>query len=251
MVRLTIITVTLNSRASIEETITSVLAQSFKNIEHIFIDGGSSDGTQELLESYRDKVATIVSEPDNGIYDAMNKGIALATGDVIGILNADDVYATEDTLAQVATAFQDSQVDACYGDLTYVHPEKPDQIKRYWKAGSYEQHKLYSGWMPPHPTFFVRKACYKEYGVYRTDLGSSADYELMLRFLLCHNIRLAYLPEVLVRMRIGGASNASLANRLNAHLMDWRAWHVNNLHPRPWTLPFKPLRKINQWFFRN
>jgi glycosyltransferase len=250
-VRLTIITVTLNSRYSIEDTINSVLSQSFENIEHIFIDGGSGDGTLEILESYKDKVATVVSGPDNGIYDAMNKGILLATGDVIGILNADDVYATKDTLALVANAFLDPRIDACYGDLVYVCPKEPDQIKRDWKAGSYEERKLYFGWMPPHPTFFVRRTCYTKFGLYRTDLGSSADYELMLRYLLCHKIRLAYIPEVLVRMHTGGTSNASIGNRLNAHLMDWRAWQVNGLHPYPWTLPFKPLRKITQWLSRS
>lgn len=249
--KLSVITVCLNNRATIADTIGSVLSQSNTDLEYLIIDGGSNDGTLEIIEQYRQHVTNIVSEPDAGIYDAMNKGIALATGELIGILNADDVYASAEILAKVADVFKDKAVDACYGDLVYTDPQNSDQIRRFWKAGSYEQRKLYYGWMPPHPTFFVRRAHYTVCGTYRTDLGSAADYELMLRYLLCHNLKPAYLPEVLVKMRSGGTSNASLANRLDAHLMDRRAWQVNSLQPYPWTLVMKPLRKITQWFVRS
>lgn len=249
--KLSIITVCLNSRATIEDTILSVQAQTHREIEHIVIDGGSADGTLEILEKYRGRIALIVSESDNGIYDAMNKGIAVAGGEVIGILNADDLYATDGTLEKVCAVFSDSAIDACYGDLAYVHPHDLTRVIRFWKAGVFRRSRLFYGWMPPHPTFFVRKSCYADYGKYRTDLGSSADYELMLRFLLKHQVTPAYIPETLVRMRTGGASNASLKKRLQAHLMDWRSWQVNGLHPYPWTLPLKPLRKIHQWFCRD
>lgn len=251
MLSLTIITVTLNNRDSVGATICSVLSQSYGAVEYILIDGGSTDGTLEILDSYRDKVTTIISEPDNGIYDAMNKGLRLASGDVIGILNADDIYATNDMLARVASIFETSGVDACYGDLAYISAQDTDHFVRFWKAGDYTRRKLYYGWMPPHPTFFVRKSCYTDFGVYRTDMGSAADYELMLRYLLCHNINMVYIPDVLVKMRTGGTSNASLFNRLNAHLMDWRAWYINGLQPYPWTLPLKPLRKLHQWFAKD
>ena len=249
--KISIITGCYNSAATIEDTLRSVAEQSHRDVEHIIIDGGSTDGTLAVLEKHRSGIACLISEPDNSIYDAMNKGIFQATGEVIGILNADDFYADTKVLAEVATAFSNSAVDACYGDLVYVCKDDPERVVRYWRAGKMDLKRLYQGWMPPHPTFFIRKQCYTEYGAYRTDLGSSADYELMLRYLLKKRITLAYLPRVLVRMRIGGISNASLKKRLYAHLMDWRAWRINGLHPYPWTLPMKPLRKLHQWFARN
>jgi glycosyltransferase len=251
MVRLTVITVTLNNSDSIEETINSVLSQSYRNIEYIIIDGGSADGTLDILERYKDRIAVIVSGSDNGMYDAMNKGIALAGGDVVGILHADDIYAADDVLAQVAAIFQSDDTDACYGDLIYTHKQDTSRITRFWKAGAYSRSKLYAGWMPPHPTFFARRRCYTDYGVYRSDMGTSADYELMLRLLLRCHVTPVYLPRVLVKMRSGGASNASLCCRLLAHLGDWQAWLLNGLCPLPWTVPLKPLRKLPQWFAKD
>lgn len=249
--KVSIITVCLNNRTTIRATLDSVLSQSHSDLEYLIIDGGSHDGTLEIIEQYRQHSIKVISEPDTGIYDAMNKGIALATGEIVGILNADDIYADSTVLGRVADAFHNPVVDACYGDLVYIDSQDSSRIRRFWKSGPYQQHKLYYGWMPPHPTFFVRRTCYTNYGTYRTDLGTSADYELMVRYLLCHKLKPAYVPEVLVKMRIGGASNASFGNRLNAHLMDWRAWHVNGLRPLPWTLILKPLRKITQWIVRS
>lgn len=274
---ISIITAVYNGAATIADCLESVCRQSHA-AEHIIIDGGSTDGTLALLERYRPGVARLVSDPDNGIYDAMNKGIALATGDVIGILNADDFYADERVLARVAAVFADPEVEACYGDLVYLKENlrsvesgvatveseqqvaesdskvKPQNSKltlhRYWQAGSYRPRSFYWGWMPPHPTFFVRRRIYEKYGTFNLDLGSAADYELMLRLLLKHDITTAYIPEVLVKMRAGGVSNASLANRLKANLMDRLAWEVNGLKPYPWTLICKPLRKLPQYLFR-
>lgn len=245
--KLSIITSCLNSSSTIARTLQSVVEQSYPCIEHIVIDGGSTDGTLAVLDQYRSNIACLISEPDNGMYDAMNKGIALATGDIVGILNADDVYATEHVLAQIAETFTANHVQACYGDLTYRDLRNTSLIIRSWKAGAFARRKFYYGWMPPHPTFFVRRSCYTDHGYYRTDLGTSADYELMLRFLVCHSITPVYIPCQLVAMRAGGASNISLAYRLKAHMMDWRAWQVNSLCPYPWTLPLKPIRKIIQW----
>jgi len=200
----------------------------------------------------------------------MNKGLNIATGEIVGILNADDFYADEYVLDRVADLFVDPSVDACYGNLVYVKEQgkrsekrwtrlitqnsklktQNFQVVRYWKSGPFEANKFYSGWMPPHPTFFVRRTVYEKYGLFNLDLGSAADYELMLRFLLKHRINVAYIPEVLVKMRVGGVSNANLSNRLRANQMDRKAWEVNGLKPSPWTLWLKPRRKIPQWWQR-
>jgi len=195
----------------------------------------------------------IYSESDFGIYDAMNKGIKIASGEIIGILNADDFYASPDVIAKVVKVFENPEIDACYGNLLYVAETLSQYTSlfktiRYWKSGSFKPARFYWGWMPPHPTFFVRRRIYDKYGLFNLSLGSAADYELMLRFLLKHKIRTAYIPEILVKMRTGGASNANLNNRILANKMDRKAWDVNGLKPYPWTLLFKPLRKIPQWF---
>ncbi len=174
----------------------------------------------------------------------------MATGDVIGILNADDFYPSDDVLAKVSAVFSDPKVEACYGDLKYVDPVNVNKTVRYWKSGNYNQKKFYSGWMPPHPTFFVRRSIYEKYGAFNLDLGTAADYELMLRLLLKHGINAVYIPDVLVHMRTGGKSNLSLLNRLRANRMDRRAWSVNGLKPYLWTIPLKPLRKMSQWVMR-
>jgi len=248
--RISIITVSLNSAATIESTLESVGRQSFSPLEHILIDGGSTDGTLDIIERYRPGVTHVISQPDHGIYDAMNKGIAMATGDVIGILNADDFYVHEQVIAMVAAAFDDESIDVCYGDLEYVDSDDTDKVFRYWKSGTYQPDKFYLGWMPPHPTFFARRSLYETHGLFNLDLGSSADYELMLRFLLRYGAQAQYIPKVLVRMRTGGASNASLGNRFKANRMDRRAWRVNGLTPYPWTLFLKPLSKLGQFFIR-
>lgn len=246
--KLSIITVCLNSASTIEQTIQSVLLQCYSNIEYIVLDGGSSDGTQDIIGRYSDRLAVYRSEPDKGLYDAMNKGIALATGEVVGILNADDFYADSEVLHRVATAFNDLQVDACYGDLVYVKREAADKIVRYWKSQTYTDDLFYRGWMPPHPTFFVRRNVYEQLGGFKLEFGSGADYELMLRFLLRYGIKTSYIPALLVHMRCGGISGESFANRWRANRMDRKAWDINGLHPKPWTLLMKPLSKISQFF---
>lgn len=247
MPKISIITVCYNSEKTIEATIKSVAAQNYHNIEYIVIDGLSIDNTLDIVAKYSHITSEVVSEKDDGIYHAMNKGIALATGDIIGFLNADDIYADGQVLKRVAEVFQDAAIEACYGDLLYVKPDNRQKIVRTWRAGDFSIRKIYNGWMPPHPTFFVRWHCYLQNGGYRTDMGSSADYELMLRYILCCKIKLSYIPHTLVYMSTGGISNAKLWNRLHAHLMDWKAWRVNGLIPYPWTLPLKPLSKLLQW----
>jgi len=249
MPSISIVTVVFNGAATIRSCIGSVRAQSV-SAEHIVVDGGSTDGTLEVINGSQSAVASVIPGPDRGIYDAMNKGILAATGNVVGILNADDFYAHEEVLAKVGEVFSDEAVDSCYGDLVYVDASDTSRVFRSWRAGSYDVSRFYRGWMPPHPTFFVRRAVYEKHGLFNLSLGSSADYELMLRFLLRHRITTRYLPETLVKMRVGGTSNTSLANRLRANRMDRVAWRVNGLRPRPWTTLLKPLSKIPQYWRR-
>ena len=263
MHKISIITATYNVEQTIQTCLDS-LSQQTVPFEHIVIDGLSSDLTLEIVKN-QSADSRIISEKDNGLYDALNKGIQAASGDVVGILHADDFFASAQVLSRITEVFKDSSVDACYGDLVYVVEErgtwdagresqKQDnssfQIKRYWKSGRYDSRKFYWGWMPPHPTFFVRKSVYEKYGLFNLALGTAADYELMLRFLLKYQISCKYIPEVLVKMRVGGVSNASLGNRLRANRHDREAWQVNGLHPYLFTLWLKPIRKIPQYFLK-
>jgi len=249
MIKISIITVVRNGEKTIRDCIESVRSQRHK-AEHIIIDGDSIDGTLDIIKEYRAGIARVISEPDNGIYDAMNKGVRLATGEVVGFLNADDFYPEPEVLSKVAGVFEKSRVESCYGDLVYVSPANIDQVTRFWRSGEYAPERFYWGWMPPHPTFFARRSIFEKYGSFKLEFGSAADYELMLRFLLKQKISTAYLPEVLVNMRAGGLSNASLKNRVQANRMDRRAWTANGLKPYLFTLWMKPLRKIGQYFFR-
>lgn len=245
--KVSILTVVYNGAATIRHCIESVLGQDYPDIEYIIVDGNSKDGTQEIVQSYGDKIARFLSEPDAGIYDAMNKGIQLATGDVIGILNADDFYAYPSVISEVARVLASGDFDASYGDLEYIDANDATVVRRKWVSGAYKVGAFLNGWMPPHPTFFVRKEVYNTHGHFRLDLGSAADYELMLRFVHRENIKLVYLPKVLVKMRAGGVSNSTLKNRIAANRNDRMAWKINNIKPRFYTLWLKPLRKIVQF----
>ena len=247
--KISIITATFNSAATVTDTMRSIAEQDHTNTEHIIVDGGSSDDTVTIVRAFP-HVAKLVSEKDKGIYDAMNKGIHLATGDIIGILNSDDVYTHDKVLSKVNAAFEDESVDAVYGDLQYVDAENTGRVIRTWKAGKYRPRLFYYGWMPPHPTFFVRRKVYAQAGVFNISLRSSADYELMLRILLRNKVKPEYLPEILVRMRAGGQSNATLKNRMNANREDRMAWQLNGLKPYFFTLYLKPLRKISQFIIK-
>jgi len=249
MNEISIITATYNAAATIRDCLECIKEQTVA-VEHILVDGMSEDSTLSIIQEYNTPMTHVLSEPDNGIYDAMNKGLKLAGGEIIGILNADDFYPAKDTLNKVVKAFDNPQIDACYGDLLYVDGTNTDKIVRNWHSGSFNPGKFYWGWMPPHPTFFVRRSVYDRYGLFNTELGSAADYEIMLRFLVKHEIQAAYIPEVLVKMRTGGVSNASVKNRLTANKMDRKAWKVNGLKPYPWTLSMKPLRKVGQWIWK-
>jgi len=246
--KISIITVAYNAEKSIEDTIQSVLNQSYSNIEYIIIDGKSTDKTLDICNQYKNQITTIVSEKDKGIYDAMNKGVAIATGDIIGVLNADDFYIDNDVITNVANLFQSTNCDGLYANLVYVDGCDTNKVTRTWISGKYKPNAFLKGWMPPHPTFFVKKECYQKYGDYSLELKSAADYELMLRFIHKHKISLSYLNQITVKMRVGGVSNASLKNRINANKEDRKAWQMNGLKPGFFTLIRKPLSKIFQFF---
>lgn len=246
MPKISIITVCYNAADTISDCIESVLQQNVE-AEHIIIDGGSTDETIQITNKYRNKLARFISETDEGIYDAMNKGIKLATGDIIGILNADDYYANQHILEKVIDTLDAQNIEACYGDLIYVDKNNINKTVRYWRSEQHSKNSFFWGWMPPHPTFFVKRTIYERHGNFNLAMGTAADYEIMLRFLLKNNIRATYIPEVLVKMRTGGISNASLKKRIAANIMDRKAWSINQLTPYPWTLILKPIRKIDQW----
>jgi glycosyltransferase involved in cell wall biosynthesis len=245
---ISIITVAYNSSSTIKDTIDSVLNQSYPNIEYIIIDGNSTDNTPDIVKSYGNKIACFISEKDKGIYDAMNKGLQIATGDIIGILNSDDVYATTDVLEKVAGCFaSNNEAEICYGDLNYVQSKNLNVVTRIWKAGYSHAKSFHYGWMPPHPTIFVKKEVYQKVGLFNLQLKSASDYEMMLRMFVKHQCKAVYLPYLLVKMRAGGMSNASLKNRLKANREDGMAWKINGLKPYFFTTSVKPLRKISQF----
>lgn len=243
-----IITVVFNNKDFIEFSIKSVLGQTYNNIEYIIIDGGSTDGTIDIIKKYKNRIAKFISEPDKGIYDAMNKGIKMATGEIIGILNSDDFYANERVIEEVFNAISEKKADISWGDLVYVDQKNVDKIIRYWKSSEYKKDLFKRGWLPPHPTFFVKKWVYQKYGVFRLEFPISADYEIMLRFLERYKIKSCYVPKILVKMRIGGESNKSIINIAKANIECYKAWGVNNLKINFLRIFLKPLSKIPQYF---
>ena len=209
MLKVSIITVCHNSTSTIESTLQSVANQSYTNVEHVVIDGASTDDTVEIIKRYK---TMLVTELDKGIYDAMNKGIKLATGDVIGTLNADDFYIHNNVLSEVAKVFEDESIEACFADLVYVDQFDTNRIVRYWKSRPYQVGLFKQGWMPAHPTFFVRKSVYEKFGVFDLNYQIAADFELLFRFIEQNKIKTYYLPKVLVKMRLGGTTNKNLKN---------------------------------------
>lgn len=243
--KVSVITVTYNSADTLQDCISSIAAQSYKDIEHIIIDGNSTDDTLKIIKK-NTSVSTYISEPDKGLYDAMNKGLKVASGDIIGILNSDDVYAYNDVISDVVSEI--AEYDALYADLCYVGSNDLSKVKRYWKSGAYRRDSFKCGWMPPHPSLFLKKEVYEKYGNFNLELTSASDYELILRFLYKARINTTYLPKVTVKMREGGISNQSLKHRLKANREDRIAWEINGLK-MPFLLPvLKPIRKIPQYF---
>jgi len=207
-VKVSIITITYNSDKTVEDTLQSVAAQSYENIEHVVIDGASKDNTIDIVKSFPN--VKLLSEPDKGIYDAMNKGVAMTTGDIVGILNSDDFYPGDDIIQKVVDTFKEKKVDSVYGDVKFVSPDNLNKVTRYYSSAIWNPEKFAYGYMPAHPSFFVKKECYEKFGNFKTDYKISSDYELLIRFLYVNKISYHYIQEPLVTMRTGGASTQNL-----------------------------------------
>ena len=247
--KVSIITVCLNSSETIENTIKSILSQDYNDIEYIVIDGGSQDNTLEVLARYQSQISKLISEPDKGIYNAMNKGIKLTTGHIVGFLNADDLYENKTIISQVVASMQQNNYGAVYGDLLYVDKTDINKVVRYWQAGKYMKGAFRTGWVIPHPTFFCRKRFFEEFGYFNEDFQIAADFELMLRFIEKHQIKICYIPQVLVRMRKGGKANI-LQGMIRGNMEIIRSFRLNNLYISQFFFIHKPITKISQLFFK-
>lgn len=247
--RISIITACWNCRGTVADCIESVRNQNWPHIQHVVVDGASTDGTLDVLEAHRSQLAVLQSEPDNGIYDALNKGLALASGDVIGFLHADDLYANSHVLKRVARSFADPSICAVYGDLQYVRQHDPTQVVRYWKSREFSLAQLNWGWMPPHPTLYVRREWYEQICGFNTDFRIAADYLSILQLFSHPEFKAVYLPEVLVKMRLGGASNRSLKNIARKTHEDWKALRMTGVGTLGGVgaLAWKNLSKIGQF----
>jgi len=249
--KISLITVTYNSEKYLSQCIESVQMQTHKDIEHIIIDGKSTDNTLSIIKKYQSGIAHWVSENDRGMYDAINKGMKLATGDVVGILNSDDMLVSEDVIADIVKAFEKHHVDSVYGDLEYVDKENTEKIFRIWKGKKYRRNLFKIGWMPGHPTFYIKRSLIEKYGGYENHYYTAADYEFMARYLFKHKISSYYIPKLIVKMRVGGASNKNLMRRLRANRRDYLAMKKNNI-PMPFVVSIlKPLIKVHQYGIAN
>ncbi|ARA77112.1 family 2 glycosyl transferase [Pectobacterium brasiliense] len=245
--KVSIITATYNSAKTISDTLKSLNAQTYPDIEYIIIDGGSKDNTLSLIKSSCSRVSVIISEPDKGIYDALNKGILAATGDIVGFLHSDDFFAYPDAVKDIVDAMRESNADAVYGDLNYISSTDNDVIVRKWVSGGFDINKMKLGWMPPHPTFYMKRACYQRFGSFDLSYRISADYDSLLRYLWIHKVTVKYIPKVIINMRVGGMSNRSLSNMIMKTKEDVKAMKSNKL---PWlsAVAGKNLSKIPQFF---
>lgn len=244
--RVSIITVTYNSAATLKDTLESVNRQDYPNIEHILVDGASRDETVNIIKSYP-HVAKWVSEKDKGLYDAINKGITMATGDVVGILNSDDFFPSDNIVSLIVKTFEENKVDAVYGDIAFVKPERLDKIVRLYSSKKFTPRKFGYGYMPAHPSFYVRKSCYDNLGLYQFDYKIAADYELLMRFIYRHGISYAYIPEILVYMRTGGVSNKNILSRYTLNKEIIKACKANGVNTNMAILSFKYVNKIFEY----
>lgn len=231
--KISIITVCHNAAKTIEATLLSVQAQTHAEVEHLVIDGASDDGTMAILENHNKHLAFLVSEPDRSLYEAMNKGLAKASGEIVGFLNGDDVYADTKVLQDVAAVFNESSLDSCYSDLVYVAADDLNRVVRYWQSENYRDGLFARGWSPPHPTFFVRKEIYDRLGGFDLDLPMANDIEIMMRFLEKHRITTAYIPRILVKMRVGGISNRNIMNIIRQNIAIFSAARKNGVAINP------------------
>ncbi|WEK19708.1 MAG: glycosyltransferase family 2 protein [Candidatus Pedobacter colombiensis] len=244
-VKVSLVTISYNSVKTIQQCIDSVASQTYKNVEYIIIDGNSSDGTRDVILKNKAHIHYFKSEEDDGIYDAMNKGIIQATGDVVGLLNADDYFANNNVVSEIAASFSQNNADLLYADLDYVNQN--GKVMRRWRSGNYLHRKFNWGWMPPHPTFYAKREMFEHLGLYNSGYGTAADYELMLRFMYLNKAKVFYLNKVIVNMTMGGVSNRNFINRIKAWKCDFRAMTNNHINMPFLSLVLKPLRKVGQF----
>ncbi len=245
--KVTIITVTYNSGDHLKECILSVQRQGYKNIEHIIIDGKSTDNTLSIIKEHEGGIAHWISETDRGMYDAINKGLDIATGDIVGILNSDDILEDNSVIDSIVHAFEKEQVDTVYGDLQYVLKADINKVVRIWKGQPYKRSRFLIGWMPAHPTFYIKRSLLEHYGKYESHYFTASDYEFMARYLFRHHLTSHYIPKLIVRMRVGGQSNSSIKQRFRANRRDYLAMKKNNI-PFPFMVSIlKPLIKLHQF----
>lgn len=244
--KVSIITVTFNSAATLRDTLESVRDQDYPDVEHILVDGASKDGTVDIIKSYP-HVKKWVSEKDKGLYDAINKGIRMASGDIVGILNSDDFFPRKDVLSVIARTFKENKIDAVYGDIAFVKPDNLQKIVRLYSSGKFAPRKFAYGYMPAHPSFYAKKSCYDAMGLYKEDYKIAADYELVMRFIHKHGIACRYIPQTMVYMRTGGVSNKSIFSRylLNKEII--KACKENGVGTNMFVLSFKYLNKIFEY----
>ena len=245
--KVSLITVTYNAARYLDDCIRSVISQDYQDIEYIIVDGKSTDQTISIIQQNGNSIHKWVSEEDCGMYDALNKGMKMATGDIIGVLNSDDMLASKDAISQIVKCFQQKQVDAVFGDLMYVDAGEPEKLHRIWKGTDFRKTHFHFGWMPGHPTFYIRKEVVEKFGGYQLKFGTAADYELMLRYLYKHEVSCQYLPKMIVKMRRGGQSNSNFRSRLRANRMDYLAMKENHLPMPMFSSIMKPVRKIPQF----
>ena len=246
--KVTIITVTLNSEKYLAQCIQSVLDQTYKNIEYIIVDGKSVDSTIDIINQNSSGITKWISEPDKGMFDALNKGMKMATGEIIGVLHSDDVFASPDVLASVVKAFEEQQVDTLYGDLQYVYEEDINKLYRKWEGKPFKRSRFKTGWMPAHPAFYFKRELLEKYGNYETHYFSAADYELMARYLYRYKLSSYYLPKLLILMRRGGLSNNNIFKRLRANRRDYLAMKANGIPFSFFVSILKPLSKLHQYY---
>ena len=245
--KISVITVCYNSEKTILESLNSFNNQDYLNKELIIIDGKSSDDTLNIIRQSNIKYEVLISEKDNGIYDAINKGISLSSGNLIGLLHSDDIFIDNYCLTKIANKYIENKSDGIYADLEYVANSNPSRIIRRWNAGAFKRKNFIYGWMPPHPTLYVTRDAYKKFGLYNLDFSISSDYELILRFFWTNSLELSYIPDTLIRMKTGGTSNRNLRNIVKKTREDAVAIRKNNLKLFP-TLLLKNLSKIKQFF---
>ena len=247
--KISIITVTYNSEKFLQSCIESIQSQDYPHIEHIIVDGKSTDGTLAIIKANEKSISRWISETDRGMYDAINKGMRLATGDIIGLLNSDDLLASTDVISTIAKTFTEKNVDSIYADLLFVQQQDTSQVYRTWKSISYKRDRFRYGWMPAHPTFYFKRSLLEKYGDYENHFFSAADYEFMARYLFVHKVSSYHVPKMFVKMRIGGASNGNFYQRLRANRRDYLAMKKNKIPCALVVSILKPLIKLHQYKF--